>query len=225
MWWLCLIACFQTSFEEHDPAAWRCMELVGTLEANQRSSVFPCFFSGDAGEFRASLWQSVSSTPALIFGIERSKDSDGNKTADNFAALSCNASSSTIGVNQQTVLPASLVGNQGNGTLAAALTVGSGTSTVATHTFTARVDFGGCLHPVWRSWRLLRSRASRLHRLKGGTIGSTWSETITAQDGISANAFAVISGALSAGFTLASFTGMISCAPTAAGAVSFSHSG
>lgn len=60
--------------------------------SNNGATTYPCYFSGDAGEFRMFLWQTTSTTVGTMFGIERSKDSSGNKTTDYFSALWANAS-------------------------------------------------------------------------------------------------------------------------------------
>ena len=50
--------------------------------ANQGATTFPCYFSGDADEFRMWMWGSPSGTPtiATFFAVELSKDASGNKT-------------------------------------------------------------------------------------------------------------------------------------------------
>lgn len=100
---------------------------ITSLETNQGATTFPCFFSGDAGEFRMYMWQSTGVSVGVIFVIERSKDSSGNKTTDYFTAASANASA-VAGANQQSILSTSLVGNRDTGgIIAPALTTGSGT--------------------------------------------------------------------------------------------------
>ena len=57
--------------------------------------------------------------------------------------------------------------------------------------------------------------------LKGGTTGTAYSETITAQGGSSPYTFILTSGALPTGTTLNSSSGVISGAPSAASTFSF----
>jgi hypothetical protein len=57
--------------------------------------------------------------------------------------------------------------------------------------------------------------------LKGGTTGSSYSETINAEGGIAPYTFAVTSGALPTGTTLNASTGVVSGTPTATGTFSF----
>jgi len=54
---------------------------------NTGASTFPCYFSGDAGEFRMAMWVTKTNTDQLVFVIERCKDNSGNKTADYFTVL------------------------------------------------------------------------------------------------------------------------------------------
>lgn len=70
--------------------------------ANQGGTTYPCYASGDAGEIRFMMWQSNGSVESL-FGIERSKDSSGNKTTDYFTLNICNAPSNSQHA-QQTIL-------------------------------------------------------------------------------------------------------------------------
>ena len=105
------------------------------LETNNGAITYPCYFSGDAGEFRMFLWQNTSSATAVIFGIERAKDSSGAKTADYFTALSACAQNYN-GHKFQSVLSASLVApaNTGVGcwlTAQASLTTAAFNSIVA----------------------------------------------------------------------------------------------
>ena len=58
--------------------------------------------------------------------------------------------------------------------------------------------------------------------LAGGVVGAAYSETISAQGGTTPYTFAVFSGALPAGTTLAPSTGIISGTPTTAGTFTFS---
>lgn len=63
--------------------------------ANQGATTFPCYLSGDAGEFRFMMWQTNSSAAETIFGIERSKDTSGNKTTDYVTVIGLNAGSTS----------------------------------------------------------------------------------------------------------------------------------
>jgi hypothetical protein len=58
--------------------------------------------------------------------------------------------------------------------------------------------------------------------LKGGTVGTAYSETIGAVNGVSPYTFAVSSGSLPAGCTLNTSTGVISGTPTTAATYTFS---
>jgi large repetitive protein len=57
--------------------------------------------------------------------------------------------------------------------------------------------------------------------LMGGTVGTSYSETISAQGGTSPYSFAVTAGTLPIGTSLAGSTGVISGTPSAAGTFSF----
>lgn len=57
--------------------------------------------------------------------------------------------------------------------------------------------------------------------LKGGTTGSTYSETISAQGGTGPYTFSLLSGSLPTGTTLNTSTGVISGTTSAAGTFSF----
>ncbi len=61
--------------------------------------------------------------------------------------------------------------------------------------------------------------------LPAGTVGTAYSQTITASDGTGPYTFAVTSGALPAGLTLNAGSGVISGTPTSAGAASFTITG
>lgn len=68
---------------------------------NQGAGTFACYLSGDAGEFRAMMWQTSTAAEA-IFGVERSKDTSGAKTTDYVTLVACNAAS-TVGWVQQSM--------------------------------------------------------------------------------------------------------------------------
>ena len=79
----------------------------GSNMANQGLTAYPCYFSGDAGEFRMLLWATnpnMGVTESFI--IERSKDPSGAKTAEYFTSLyiSSGAPSSSLNRHQQTTL-------------------------------------------------------------------------------------------------------------------------
>jgi hypothetical protein len=102
-----------------------------TNTAAQGATTFPCFFSGDAGEFRMFMWSSTTVNVGLLFCIERAKDSSGNKTTSYFTVLNANANASNAAAtstfqNQQSVLSTSLIGNRDTGIIAPALTNNSG---------------------------------------------------------------------------------------------------
>lgn len=73
--------------------------------------------------------------------------------------------------------------------------------------------------------RILKSSSSNpvpvASALKGGIVGEAYSETISAQGGTSPYSFAVTGGALPAGTSLNSSTGVISGTPTTSGTASF----
>ena len=100
---------------------------ITSLETNQGANTFPCFFSGDAGEFRMYLWQSGTVNCGVVFGIERSKDSTGSKTTDYFTVLSANSSNPSNATFQQSVLSSSLVANRESGIIGLGLTNAPGT--------------------------------------------------------------------------------------------------
>jgi hypothetical protein len=79
--------------------------------ANQGITTYNCFFSGDAGEIRVCMWQGLNSPAGMsFFGIERSKDTSGNKTDDYFTVCHCNATTNTGNTahRQQTMLKSGL---------------------------------------------------------------------------------------------------------------------
>jgi len=95
--------------------------------SNHGGAGYPCFFSGDAGEFRFYLWQGLTSNSSCVLAVERSKDSSGNKTTEYFTVLCANAYTGTANTFQQTIVSPSLVGNRENGVVCLSLTSGSGT--------------------------------------------------------------------------------------------------
>ena len=79
----------------------------GNNLANQGATAYPCYFSGDAGEFRMLLWVTNATAGVTThFGIERSKDATGAKTTAYFTALFCSSASNANSSNrrQQTTL-------------------------------------------------------------------------------------------------------------------------
>ena len=98
------------------------------METNQGGTLYPCFFSGDAGEFRMYMWQSTTQICGTLFAIERSKDTSGVNTDEYFTALcSANAVSGYAAVRyQQTVLVGG-IGNLETGILGLAITNNSNT--------------------------------------------------------------------------------------------------
>ena len=58
-----------------------------TTFANGGATTYPCYFSGDAGEFRMMLWVTYNSNAQYALNIERSKDGTGAKTADYFTVI------------------------------------------------------------------------------------------------------------------------------------------
>ena len=83
--------------------------ILYSLPSNGGATAYPCYFSGDAGEFRMLLWV-TNTTNGQFFAIERSKDSGGNKTTGYFTALRLAAGSSGQ-QNQQTTVTTSTVAN------------------------------------------------------------------------------------------------------------------
>lgn len=91
--------------------------------ANQGSTPIPCFFSGDAGEFRMMMWQGNLNV-ASAFGIERSKDNTGAKTTDYFTCLQGQA----FGTQRQQSTLLSLISNAlETSIVSVGATTGSGT--------------------------------------------------------------------------------------------------
>jgi hypothetical protein len=71
----------------------------GGTTSNQGATTYPCYFSGDAGEFRMSLWVTLANSNCQVFfAVERSKDGSGNKTSAYFTAIAFGAS---MGIRQQ----------------------------------------------------------------------------------------------------------------------------
>lgn len=111
---------------------------ITAITTNQGSTLFPSYFSGDAGEFRMWMWANPTATPAVgtMFGIERSKDGSGNKTAGYFTVFSASQGTAGFGAGSfQQTISASGVGNRDNGIITPALTnlsaTGSAFGTVA----------------------------------------------------------------------------------------------
>jgi hypothetical protein len=94
---------------------------------NQGSTTFPCFFSGNAGEFRMWMWGVTSAVPALgtFFAIERSKDTTGAITNEYVTIMSANQGTASFTF-QQTIKAAS-AGLRDTGIISPALTSGSST--------------------------------------------------------------------------------------------------
>lgn len=83
-------------------------QLIGFATA-EGATTFPCFFSGDAGEFRMYMWQHPTILVGMYMVIERSKDGTGADTGEYvtwFAGL--NSTSSPNGF-QQSILPGGIV--------------------------------------------------------------------------------------------------------------------
>jgi hypothetical protein len=87
--------------------------LVSGGVSGQGSTPLPCYFSGDAGEIRMLLW-TTNTSASSAFGIERSKDATGAKTAQYFTCLFVTTQASTTNIGQQTTLNASSVANREN---------------------------------------------------------------------------------------------------------------
>jgi len=121
---------------------------ITLYNANCGNSVFPCFFSGDAGNFRMYMWQSATINSATLFGIERSKNSSGADTADYFTVLCCNSSSAYYAY-QQTILP-TIAGNRDTGILGLGVTNGSnsGYFNGSVASFPVFPIFGKCGNPM-----------------------------------------------------------------------------
>lgn len=98
---------------------------ISQEDTNHGASTFPCFFSGDAGQFRAYMWQNVAGLTGVCFGIERSRDSSGNVTTDYFSTL--HACSDNVTARQQATLSTSLVSNLETGIIGLGGTSGSNT--------------------------------------------------------------------------------------------------
>lgn len=91
----------------------------------QGSTLFNCYYSGDAGEIRIYMWSSTSLTLGTVFAIERSKDSSGNKTTDYFTVITVD--DLNFNANQQSILTSGLIGNLDGGLVALASTSGNST--------------------------------------------------------------------------------------------------
>lgn len=59
------------------------------INNNQGSTTYPCYFSGNAGNFRMWMWGTTNASPATgcLFVIERSKSTAGADTADYFTVV------------------------------------------------------------------------------------------------------------------------------------------
>lgn len=91
---------------------------VGTDNAlaNQGGGTYNCYFSGDAGSFRMLMWQNNAAVETIL-GIERSRDTSGNKTTDYVTMLSfCaeTASNQATGFVQQTMMDGSVTSREYN---------------------------------------------------------------------------------------------------------------
>ena len=58
-----------------------------TTMANMGATTYPCYFSGDSGEFRMLMWATKNNNDQVVMVIERSKDNSGNKTADYWTVI------------------------------------------------------------------------------------------------------------------------------------------
>jgi hypothetical protein len=111
------------------------------------------------------------------------------------------------------------------GTLPAGLTLTSGgvlsgtPTTAGTSSFTVQAT-DSASHSGTQSYNVTVTLALSPATLAGGTVGSAYSQTITASGGTSPYTFAVTSGSLPAGLTLSS-GGVLSGTPTTAAAASF----
>lgn len=102
---------------------------ITNLETNQGSTTFPCYFSGDAGNFRMYMWQSNTVYTGVLFAVARSVNSSGASTSDYFTTLCANAYWGTgaySGMWQQTI-SSSYVYPRDIGFVGVGLTSGSGT--------------------------------------------------------------------------------------------------
>ena len=103
----------------------------GAVFANQGSTAYACYFSGDAGEFRMLLWSLNNTTLGVTtaFGIERSKDATGAKTTDYFTSLAASsASNMSANVRQQTTLTGGTVTSMELNFVTCSATTGSNTA-------------------------------------------------------------------------------------------------
>ncbi len=66
--------------------------------SNAGATTYPCYFSGDADEFRMYMWQ--GNTYGTLFVIERSKAVDGSNSGDYFTVFSNTGYSSSYGHQQ-----------------------------------------------------------------------------------------------------------------------------
>lgn len=102
--------------------------VINSLNQNQGSTLYPCWFSGSAGEFRMWMWGTTAGNPAIgnLLVIERSKDGSGNNTADYFTVLTANQYYYGNGPNQQSISNSG-VSNRDYGFICPTLTNGSNT--------------------------------------------------------------------------------------------------
>jgi hypothetical protein len=68
--------------------------VLSGFTTNEGATTYASYFSGDSGGFRMFLWQSVSINSGTMFGLCRSVDSSGAKTADYFSAMAASAAAS-----------------------------------------------------------------------------------------------------------------------------------
>jgi hypothetical protein len=99
--------------------------LVTGYNANCGANTYPCYFSGDAGNFRMYLWQSINPYCACVFGICRSVNSSGAYTSDYVTVVRALTYQNGYGY-QQSLTPTA-AGNMDDGILGLALTNQSNT--------------------------------------------------------------------------------------------------
>jgi hypothetical protein len=165
---------------------------AGTF-ATQGVTAYPCYFSGDAGEFRMLMWvTNATAGVTTMFGIERSKDATGVKTAEYFTALNLNSASLTYSKQSTTVATAGVVGVESSILAVPCQTTASGGSAFFNGTVAA--------FPIFPALGKVGNPMLGFMACTAGDVGDNTSVTVTSMYGGTHAFVACKSGAVAAGF-------------------------